>query len=452
MTDDGFRAARFSDDYTYVIDSAGRTVSLDDPRVVHVWAIDTGPYTDRLITNVFHRLGWKTRITGRTTREMLQDAKNLSSGRECLPCVSMIGAAYRDIFHNRGEDEISLYYNLDQEGPCQNGAWSLVWDTFSRRLKKENVVFMANRGLSRNYISKGDRIAMDLMAAVITGDILHEAQASLLCLARDSREAMEIFTEETNAVVDAAREGQHAVQSRLREWAGRLKKVPLKADIGHTPRVLIFGGLNVMFVHYPLSEYFTGQGVIPKVVDFAEGVLFFETEDIVRYGIDRGLTDPRQQFRISSILRSLLSPRSDRKKARTVLRMRLQLAVIDHMQKNIRKIARDSGLIFDRHIPFLDVLNEGHKYVSVSGFNETPVTIGRFITSLRTNVYDGMVNVGSFNCQPAMNAQAVLRSLVTRFDVPYASIDCEGPNLSANQMRLLETVAVQAKRVRESRR
>ncbi len=449
MTDTGFRVARFSEDYKYIVDSNGRKVSLDDPSVVHVWAIDTSPYTSRLMTNVFHKLGWKTRITGRTTQEVLQYAKNLCSGRECLPCVSMIGATYRDIVENRGNNEISLYYNLDQEGPCQNGAWPIVWDTFARRLKKENIVFLANPGIRNNYISKGDSIAMELMTAVITGDIMDEAEASLLCLAKDKEHAMEIFKNETDRVVDAARNGRSAVKSCLRKWAVNLKKISLKADIRKTPRVLLFGGLNVMFVHYPISEYFIGEGIIPKIVDFAEGVLFLESEDLIRYGVKRGITDPKEQFKTSSILRSFFSPKNNLKEAYTTLRMRMHMTIIDRIQRNIRKIAEGSGLVFDRHIPFLDILCEGHKYVSISGFNETPVTVGRFVTSLKTNVYDGMINVGSFNCQPAMNSQAILRSLANKFEVPYTAIDCEGPSISANQRRLLETMSVQAKRVRE---
>ena len=35
--------------------------------------------------------------------------------------------------------------------------------------------------------------------------------------------------------------------------------------------------------------------------------------------------------------------------------------------------------------------------------------------------------------------------------VPYAAIDCEGPAISANQRRLLETIAVQAKRHRREK-
>jgi hypothetical protein len=50
-----------------------------------------------------------------------------------------------------------------------------------------------------------------------------------------------------------------------------------------------------------------------------------------------------------------------------------------------------------------------------------------------------------------MNTQACVRWLANEVDIPYASIDCETPAISANQRRLLEVVAVQATRLRQSR-
>ena len=47
-----------------------------------------------------------------------------------------------------------------------------------------------------------------------------------------------------------------------------------------------------------------------------------------------------------------------------------------------------------------------------------------------------------------MNSQPIIRPIANKSDIPYAALDCEGPWLSTNQLRLLETMAVQAKRER----
>ena len=82
---------------------------------------------------------------------------------------------------------------------------------------------------------------------------------------------------------------------------------------------------------------------------------------------------------------------------------------------------------------------------------ETPQIVGRFLYSVEEQIFDGLINLGTFNCQPAMNSQAIIRPLANKSEVPYAAIDCEGPWISSNQKRLLETIAVQAKRLRKKK-
>ncbi|MHA2283103.1 MAG: hypothetical protein ACXAC5_19860 [Promethearchaeota archaeon] len=86
------------------------------------------------------------------------------------------------------------------------------------------------------------------------------------------------------------------------------------------------------------------------------------------------------------------------------------------------------------------------EFASINAITETPMIIGRFINSLQSGVYDGLINLSTFNCQPAMNSQPIIRPIANKSDIPYAALDCEGPWLSTNQLRLLETIAVQAKR------
>ena len=108
-------------------------------------------------------------------------------------------------------------------------------------------------------------------------------------------------------------------------------------------------------------------------------------------------------------------------------------------------------MLFDPYVDFIDLFEEGNKYVSANSISETPIIVGRFLYSIKDGIYDGLVNLGTFNCQPAMNSQAIIRPLANKCDIPYAAIDCEGPWISTNQSRLLETIAIQAKRVRKEK-
>ena len=114
-----------------------------------------------------------------------------------------------------------------------------------------------------------------------------------------------------------------------------------------------------------------------------------------------------------------------------------------------RKLAAKSGLIYDKHLSLSKILEAGHQYANVNGYTETTTTVGKYITSIKHGVFDGLVNLNAFNCQPGLNSQAVLRSLSTKSDIPFAVIDCEGPVLSGNQLKLLDTIAVGAKRAKQ---
>ncbi len=436
-----YQPARLSTNMDCIIDSDGQQVSFDDPRVVHVWAINHSALTVRMIEKAYENSGKKFREVEQTSAEVMQDAKKLCSGRECVPMTAMTGAAVRDIINRRGADEITIYFNLDQQGPCQNGAWPLVWETFCNRLQARNVI----AGVMPTNANK--RLGLDaahmkgINQAVLLGDLFTEAQLVLKCLARDKRAAMQIFQDEFNRFIECFREGDRAIEPALSQWADSMTAIPLRMPVEQTPKVLIFGGLNLLFVHEPVTDYFLNQGIVPKLVDFNEGACWIESEDITRFGFKRGLTKPEDQF--------ANSPRKkDGPGALAARKSKIGLLFIESIQKQYRNIMGTSGLLFDEPLPFSNLADAGHKYVSYNAFTESSTTVGRYLCSVESGLYDGLVNLGSFNCQPAMNSQAIIRPLANKSDIAYAALDCEGPWISTNQRRLLESIAVQAKRLR----
>jgi hypothetical protein len=100
-------------------------------------------------------------------------------------------------------------------------------------------------------------------------------------------------------------------------------------------------------------------------------------------------------------------------------------------------------------VPFGDVEREGHKRISMNGYTEAPMTIGRYATLLASGTFDGYVNIGAFNCAPANTGSAVIHARSLRTDAPYAVIESDGGCITGGQLRRLETVAVQCRRRRE---
>jgi|GEM_PF-799081 len=441
-TEDG-KQARLSEGLDFIIDREGKRVELDDPRIVHVWTTPHSTHALRMIEKVYESRGPQFRSVGRTRPETMQQARKLCSGRECVPMTATAGATLEDIYTRRKEDEITIYFTLDQEGPCQNGAWPLVWETFGKRLDLGNVICGVWPYPKNGYLGLGNDYNILVNGCLFLGDLFDEARNSLVCLAQDRERALDAFDAAFERFLNRfGEEGDKGIDPGLEEWAEQMSGIPLLRTPAETPKVLIIGGLNLLFVHDPVTDYLLEQGILPKLVPYSESLCWLAAETVVRHGFRHGLITPREQF-------SHKPPKTNREEALAFRQSRFNVTLVTSVEKRFRSIMDASGLIYDEPIPFLDIAEEGHKLASHLGVTETTVTAGRFVCSMKRGLYDGVVNLGSFNCQPAMNAQAVIRPLANVSDMPYVAIDCEGPWLSAGQLRLLENVTVQAKRRRE---
>jgi len=445
------KQARFSENHKYIIDCDGNRIEFDDPRLVYVDPEPRNSYGRRLVLDLFEKYNRKIRISKETDASILQYAKNICSGRECLASVAIAGAVLKDINEYRDENEITIYRTpIDNHGPCQNGAWPVLWETFAKRLNLKNVMFCAFPKYTNNYLGLNrDLLAWENINFII-GQYIIEARNALQCVAEQKDIALEKFEDITSEFIDNIKEGKKTLNTGLTRWAKEVAKIPLKATVEETPKVLIFGGLNLMFDHYPVEEFFLERGIIAKVVDIVETMSLILAESTIRYGFKKGFITPKEQFD-EQLLDSSNSDETDRKEALRVKRNKSALNFLNSQCKMFKKMMRKSGLMFDTFIDFIDLFEEGNKYISSNSLSETPIITGRFLHSIKEGIFDGLINLGTFNCQPAMNSQAIIRPLANKCDIPYAAIDCEGPWISTNQRRLLETIAIQAKRFRNEK-
>ncbi|MHA1147409.1 MAG: hypothetical protein ACTSR8_04125 [Promethearchaeota archaeon] len=443
--------ARFSENYSYIIDSDGNRVELDDERIVHIQPFTRNPYAARLISAFYSRFHRNVRIAGETNAEILQYAKHLCSGRECVPTVAITGAILYDIAHYRKEDEICIYRTpFEQNGPCQNGGWPMLLNTFSKRLNLRNVILGVSPFLHNKFLGLPVKLVMEEIFADLASQFIEEARNALYCVARDFESAMERFETITDDLIEEIKKKNVSLRDGLKKWSEKIAKIPRRLKVHNMPKVLIIGGLNLLFTHYPVEKFFLENGIIPKVIDTSDSLYFLFSELLTREGFKRGKTTPKAQFNTPSLLLSYFLGKN-KKITSDLITYRFIMYLFQFRVTAIRDIMKSTGLLFEENLSFINLLEESNKYVSCNTFSETSLITGRFIESVKTNHFDAIVNMGTFNCQPAMNSQAIIRPLANNSEMPYTAIDCEGPWISTNQNRLLETIAIQAKRYRENK-
>ncbi|HNZ64535.1 MAG TPA: hypothetical protein PKJ10_01750 [Smithella sp.] len=446
MVDSNLKQARFSSDEKHIIDKDGNVLQLDDPRVIHVWTMETNPYQLKMIEQLFLKRGWHLRVIKKPIEVAMKDAKHFCTGRECFFANYYAGAVYNDLMdHGNNDGEVTLYYYANQKGPCQIGAWPDVFEIMRERLKMDNSIFLVRLSEKNNYLGQGPALGREIASSLALGDIFREAEYSLTCVAADPEEAMKTFQAETGKVLESIKDGLKALNAALEEWARAVARIPVKKKVSEMPKILVLGTVEVEILHHPVVQYFISQGIIPKVTNFTQFPFILTAENYVRYGLKRGKIALKDHMKVFPFILNLLNPKTDYKEYLGAVVSLIGSKTFNVLMKKYHKIASRSGLLCNEYISMEDICIAGDSLASVNTFTESFEAIGSYLMYSKTGVYDGLMHLCSFNCQPAVNAQAIIRSHSSASNIPFASIDMEGPWLSSGQIRTLETLAVQAK-------
>ena len=153
--------------------------------------------------------------------------------------VATAGATISDLLHHRGDGEITVYLTLDQEGPCQNGAWPLVWERFVTRLGARNVLAGVNRSGQNAQLGLSGAPRVELSQCTLLGDLFEEAHNTLHCMNEGRRIAESTLT---------------SIMGRMSAYTGRALKFnwAMKASkLDLNPPKYEFGDLEMRPVAVP---------------------------------------------------------------------------------------------------------------------------------------------------------------------------------------------------------
>ena len=180
-----------------------------------------------------------------------------------------------------------------------------------------------------------------------------------------------------------------ATERGLRQVAQQLETVALRKPLERSPRVLLFGGANRIFVDAPENDFFEERGILIKTTEMSEFMCFCSGR---RHRAARLFPWPHCPADQCS-LPVLLSERFPPTTGRAPCGRPPPAAVLDPSKCS----TGDGGgsrpnpdCCSAQTFPFREVARKDHQCISLNGYTEAPITVGRYAALLTTRAFDGV--------------------------------------------------------------
>ena len=92
---------KLSDSYDCIINYDGERIEFDDPRVVHCLNQFDNIYFVKIAEKIYKKMGWRTRKGKAIDKKLIQYARKVLTGRECMTFYGEFGCIYYDILEKR---------------------------------------------------------------------------------------------------------------------------------------------------------------------------------------------------------------------------------------------------------------------------------------------------------------------------------------------------------------
>ena len=404
------------------VDSAGRRLSLKDPRV-KVLLPSMGRFLSEAGAACLRRLGMNAAALPPAGEETLKTGRGHTSCKECLPMIVTVGGLLEYVEGQRKGDEKLVYFMPTASGPCRFGQYSVFLSDLVRGLGIPDVAVLSPTAEDSYSSFGGAGAELALWNGACVASLFEEIHSLLLTNAVRPTEALAVFEEEWRRALTilATTSRMRETAAGLREIARRLAAVPVRRRRDETPLVLVTGEI---FVRHDgisrryLVEELAARGFAAKVSSLLEWVYY--TDYCVMAGLARG--DVGALDRLSLLLRN------------RVMRRRERL---------LRRALGESGLVGDLAEDVEDTIRHGRRFINPVLTCEAILTVGAVLREVADHCC-GAIAIGPFGCMPNRLAEAVLSRRATLEEKAAAGGGAPRPSLASEGIRDLPFLAIES--------
>ncbi|MBN1799561.1 MAG: hypothetical protein JW822_13380 [Spirochaetales bacterium] len=449
LTQNHFTPAHMSIEHRgiFFVDTEGKRFPLKHPEVTMIIP-SMGDLGNRGFAAVFRKLGIKAVALPIADIEVLRFGRGVTTCKECLPMIICVGSMLKYLENHNNPNEKLVVFQPRAAGYCRLGQYHVYMNILIRERKLSNVAVLSLANEER-YAGVGPTFALSAWEAIVVSDVMDDIRNSIMVLAQDPTEAMRVFNEEYDKIVDTfAGKIKHSIYRQLKLTAGRLAQIPLKMTIEQAPQVIVMGEIFVRrdsFSNQNIAKMLAERGFVARLSPVMEWIYY------LNYMIKHGLH--KSDHTLLGALEFFVSDKTQH-----------------IVEKRIKKILAASGLYETELIDIEDIVNFSKHIVPPTLKGEPGMIMGMLMRDA-LNKYAGIINIGPFGCMPVRFTEAVVsnntdmqskleayeqagedkQAFIERFvkdeRIPFLTVECDGNPYPQLLEARFESFCLQASRV-----
>ncbi len=367
---------------TYV-DSAGRRFPIKSPRV-KVVVPSMGDLFSRSLAAALRGMGWNAEALPVCDREALDLGRGVTTSKECLPIINILGEIRRYLKHRRDPSEKLVVLMVDAGGCCRVGQYEILIRALVEKLELRDVALLL---LSNDdgYVGLGASFLLNSVKALYIFDSLDDVRSVIKALAVDRERGMEIFDAEVDKLIGTF-DGtvRRSTYAQLRRSVRALSRIELRSPLSEARYVGVVGEIFVRRDHFSLMgipERLAQQGFVMLDAPISEWVRY---TDFLR---DIGLFEAKLNLvgRLEALVAGF---------------------VHNHHERKAKRLLAGSGLYEPELLDVRKYLAHSTHYLPLHLTGEPGLCSGAALYHL-ADKYCGTIVVGPFGCMNTRMTEAV---------------------------------------------
>jgi predicted CoA-substrate-specific enzyme activase len=429
-------------------DSAGARIDVHDRRVKTV-VPSMGNLFAESAAAVLRGLGWRAEALPVCDGEALELGRSVTTSKECLPLINIIGEILRYAKHRTDPEEKTVVAMVGAAGNCRVGQYATLINVVIDKLKIRDIALLVLKN-DDGFAGLGIPFRLRMAKAVYLSDVLDDARSAIRALAVDPGTGMQVFKREADRLIGTLDgSNRRGTYRQLRSSVKELARIRLRVPISQAKYVGIIGEIFVRRDHFSL------MGIPEKLAEQNFVMLSAPVTEVLRY------TDFLLEIGSFTNTSGLLGR----------VEQFISTFVQDHHERKAKRLMVRSGLYEYDLINIKRYIAHSTHFIPQKFTGEPGLASGSALAQI-LDKFCGVINVGPFGCMnsrmtesilvPEMTVEGKERATVnagvktdisdikgTTDALPFLSLELDGNPFSQIEEARIETFLLQANRLHE---